>query len=760
MKIDFRQGIVQARSESGTPDFLEYNPQNNTMTVDITDTRLLVTAAYKAANYTYEHRETQSAVFGPLEWKASWGPAQPSPTYYFYWDFHMATGQVTTGYTPFAPAHGYAKPATPGKDQHFFDLNDKVMYLYTGTQWVPVIRVFAGSIALGTHVIVHQPFGSQIGYSKTAGTMIEPDAETGYVMYGMDMKAIRTQDGYFFTTVTPATTYHGSFSSPIRLELANSQATASEPVPQFYCVTNLGNDTIGLADGAMASKRAIGVADIPAAVGQAVTYVADGLLYSDSWNWNVALGKDLFCGRTGELIQGEPVGSGTLSQKIGTIIGPKTILIQIDLFGAGGQGGIGDTGPRGPTGANGTTPIVHVFSETTNAITTGSKEFITVEPLPFPMGTPVTMGNWTVGHPLMFGFLDGSTLNTDGSWTTTVDVVRVFNPDNVPSQSVWDITLAGLPGAEGAGANSEFLFLTGPQTYRATVVDAGKMICCDPHTYQTDSAELQADSCYMTSSWWDDSAYNPSYDLVAMQALFNLTYTPDAEVDTNNGYDGWYLYPNSSDGTVFQVTRDIGVDTYPDATVGVPYDNGVIAFTIPANHPHMLYPTNGDEGAEIGFVANYIYYGGNIEIILPTSTDIAKPIGMEIYVVDPGSYPISYTGPLSGAGSPAPALSSRELAKLRAAKTQAKLEGPAVDKLGDQIFKATPTGPNPTYVNYYDSLLPASADDYGTVTVTTYDNDMLMTDATDVSFAEQGIFSGWPSSLYRSQNDYVWRPRR
>jgi hypothetical protein len=219
MKIDFRQGIISARSITGTPDFLEYNPQNNTMTIDITDTRLVVTAAYKAVNYTYEHRETLDSAFGPLEWKAKWGTEPDKPTYYFYWNFDMGTGQVTLGYSPCDPSYGYTYPANPGIDQHFYNLNEMVMYYYTGSQWIPCIRVFAGSISLNNKVIVHKPFGTQVGFSKALGTMTANEAQTGYILYGMDMKAIRTQEGTFFTTVTNASTYHGSFSSPIRLEL-------------------------------------------------------------------------------------------------------------------------------------------------------------------------------------------------------------------------------------------------------------------------------------------------------------------------------------------------------------------------------------------------------------------------------------------------------------------------------------------------------------------------------------------------------------
>jgi hypothetical protein len=442
MRLNFRQGIVKALVVSGQPSYLQYSPVNNSITINITTSRVIATAAYKEDNYLTEQIDTIVDAWGPFGWSPAWGAEQSNPTYYLYWDWDIGTGQVSRDYTPYAPIYG-DQPINPLIDQHWFDYSDNVMKVWNGSFWNPTIRVFAGSVAidenLHTGTVVHYPLGSQADLSfdsyhvatmesitrtgniatvilstpnnvlrtgdlvnisganqaeyngaftitvltpssfsyVVSGTPVTPatgtltynyrmlsgQVEAGWIIYGMDMKAIRTSDGQFFTSVTNSNTYHGSFTSPIKLELLSSQATAIEPIPAFYAISNTGDGHMKLADRDDADRRPIGIVDRDLMPGESAEIISYGIVYNDQWNWDRELGKYLYCGVDGELVQGTETPIGPL---MGYIIDERSILVDINTIGerglpggpvgpAGPAGPPGDTGPTGPTGPAGTT---------------------------------------------------------------------------------------------------------------------------------------------------------------------------------------------------------------------------------------------------------------------------------------------------------------------------------------------------------------------------------------------------------------------
>ena len=354
MRLNFRQGIIRALLVSGQPSYLEYNVVDNAVNITILSERLMVTAAYKDSNYIHEHRETVIA-WGPLEWNSAWGQQPALWKYYLYWDWNIATGQVSRGYTPWEPTHDGQQPLHPEIDQHWFDTSECVMKVWDGLVWEPVIRVFAGSYTSeGGVVIEHYPLGSQVGLSYP-GTM-PAEVEAGWIIYGMDMKAIVGGDSKFFTSTTDANTYHGSFSSPVRMELLSSQAIADEPIPAFYCVSNTGDGRMVLASNGSYFLHPIGVVTQDLLPGESSMIITNGIIYNDQWDWDHELGKDLFCGPSGELVQGYP--SMTNNLRIGWIIDRRAILVDISTIAS--DGAIGPTGPLGMTGPTGVAgPIGH-----------------------------------------------------------------------------------------------------------------------------------------------------------------------------------------------------------------------------------------------------------------------------------------------------------------------------------------------------------------------------------------------------------------
>lgn len=361
MKLNFRQGIVKAPLVSGSPVFLSYNSGLNCVALDASSGLTRATAAFQERNYLIEERSSASNAWGPFAWNVAWGDEPLTPEYWLYWDISIATGLVTRGFTPLEPAYGDSAPTDPGVDQHWFDTITTTMKVWDGSFWRTVVRVFAGSWAGGTNV-TEMSLGSQveITYGEDQSTW----AEHGYILYGMDQRGVRDVDGGFVTTSSPLMTNHGTFSSPIRLELVSSTMTATESIPAFYCVSNNGDGTCRLASSSNTSRRPIGLAFRPYNVGDAVDVVTNGIVYNDEWAWDVGAGKDLYCDSTGGLMQGEPVSAGS-AIRIGTILSATTALVDVDLYGVanaestgptGPMGANGPTGPAGPTGAGGAGP--------------------------------------------------------------------------------------------------------------------------------------------------------------------------------------------------------------------------------------------------------------------------------------------------------------------------------------------------------------------------------------------------------------------
>ena len=349
MKLNFRQGIVKAPVNPVLPDFLAYNGGTNS--ISLTNTTLVrATIAQADANYLIEERNQVSSAWGPLVWNSAWGTDPGTYTFYLYWDVNLASGHVTRGFTPLESTYSTVEPADPATDQHWFDTDAVEMKVWNGTAWVKKARVFAGTWAGGNN-ITEEDFGTQVGLDFGGDMSTWPDH--GYILYSMDLNGVRGADGTFVTTATSVSTNHGNFSSPIRLELMSSTMLAAEIIPALSCVANVGDDTAILASDTDVDKRPIGLTTVDALIGEAVDVVTNGIVYSDQWDWNIALGKDVYCGPTGELVQGPSADVLGAKIRVGTILSPTSILVDVDLYGTIASGPTGLSGYSGTNGASG-----------------------------------------------------------------------------------------------------------------------------------------------------------------------------------------------------------------------------------------------------------------------------------------------------------------------------------------------------------------------------------------------------------------------
>lgn len=153
-----------------------------------------------------------------------------------------------------------------------------------------------------------------------------------------------------------------------------------EPLPAFSLITNdpIIPSSIRLASSTDVTKIVIGIVnqDYLSVGFQAVHFITEGEIINPSWNWNISSGKDLYCDPTGKITQHfDPSVSNTI-QKIGEILTPTIIMVNIGPVisgqsnynppgnsghagATGPTGPFGQVGPTGPFGASVTGPIGH-----------------------------------------------------------------------------------------------------------------------------------------------------------------------------------------------------------------------------------------------------------------------------------------------------------------------------------------------------------------------------------------------------------------
>jgi len=146
-----------------------------------------------------------------------------------------------------------------------------------------------------------------------------------------------------------------------------------ESIPAFSCVAadSAIIDGLCLASSTDTKKIAFGIVDSKYTTGiNPIKIIYDGEVTNPGWNWDIKLGRTLYCGPNGELTQRF---SGTnLVQTVAIILSYDTILVNFNSAiksqgpqgPQGGQGPQGFPGPRGmpggPTGPTGETGSIGI----------------------------------------------------------------------------------------------------------------------------------------------------------------------------------------------------------------------------------------------------------------------------------------------------------------------------------------------------------------------------------------------------------------
>lgn len=359
MVLDFQQGIVTYPSALSLQSFLSYNA--GFVSLQTTNGHVDVTFAHGQSNYLLT--EASNVV-------NAWGPLVSGIDYWLYWDINLLTGVRTFGTTQIPPTHGAFKPPAPVTDQHWFDTTNKRMYVYNGSQFVNVVRVFACKINSSTLV----PLGTGIPSAPYAGTQVglnTSNVASGRIISDNTGMPIRRVDGRFFTSEDDFFV-NGSPVNVIRLEANIVSGTALTNIARFQVVKFAAFGQLSPAQYEDVGSSAIAMLMEDLTTGQTGTVAMQGLITNPQWNWPV-VGATLWVDDTGALTPIDPHVANALVYP-NSKVPVARVISQTSVFFDQGLGGKGD---RGETGLSGgvslaTTTIFGVARLSTPALDIGT----------------------------------------------------------------------------------------------------------------------------------------------------------------------------------------------------------------------------------------------------------------------------------------------------------------------------------------------------------------------------------------------------
>ena len=308
MRISYRQGLLSAQS-----DWLQIS-QLDAQYIDIIVNPTPVIAAIATGTKDYLISEQRTVTH-------AWGPFSGGLTQYLYWELDPHTGAISHSSTTLSPMQSASPPLVPSIGQMWWDSITNKMKVWTGVLWRETLRVLAGELQGGSN-LVSAPFLSQVGLANPVNA--------GYLLVDEGGQPFRNNQGDLLTTDTPLTSF--DTGSIVKLDGAQVTVKANERIPKFSAVY--------LLDGraALASSQAphnttkapVGIVTVDANQNDTINLVVAGReVYNDQWAWTSAQwGKAVYCTEFGVITLTKPLAHKNV--RIGTIIGPKSILLSFD----------------------------------------------------------------------------------------------------------------------------------------------------------------------------------------------------------------------------------------------------------------------------------------------------------------------------------------------------------------------------------------------------------------------------------------------
>lgn len=314
MKLNFTQGLVRFQKElnGNTPKFIQVNSDNSGY-IDLvcSPDPTVIVFAHKHKNYIIEEH---------VSVERAWGPLPPTgQTQHLFWDINFTTGELSRGFTLLTPAISSHAPPNPNNDQHWFDTNQKTMFVWNGSKWIERIRVFAG-IYDSSAILAPRGQGTQAGLNNL-------NIDAGNILTGAGGNPLRDIDGSFLTTESELQVSRVS-SENIRFDSLVKYCQATESVPKFHLVSYVGLKEVALASYLRADRQVAGAVREHLYPGETGRVITSGPLRNDAWNFAPSdIGKPLFCGPSGQITLAVPPTG--IVQQIGMVTDPDEINLWI-----------------------------------------------------------------------------------------------------------------------------------------------------------------------------------------------------------------------------------------------------------------------------------------------------------------------------------------------------------------------------------------------------------------------------------------------
>ena len=307
MIVDFSQGIVKHSSIGNVQTFLEkIEGYVNLMT---TNGPTVLNFAHQNENYLVNETVNVPNAWGPLG----------IGDYWLYWNLNPLTAVRTFGFTTIQPTYGTNFPSSPVEDQHFFNINERQMYVFHVLKWLPIIRLFAAK--------VNNSNFTYLGVGGYDGTQVNLNGSVsvGTILLDNQGNPIRSNTGKFFTTEDQIFT-NGSQINTLRLDSSVLTAIAFENIPKYSIVkySNFGEvrlaTTSDTQDGIVAIMLEDTLQDFVGSI------CVQGVITNPAWDFT-NIGQELFIDSIPgyiSTINSQPANPNVFP--IAKVISPNTIL--------------------------------------------------------------------------------------------------------------------------------------------------------------------------------------------------------------------------------------------------------------------------------------------------------------------------------------------------------------------------------------------------------------------------------------------------
>lgn len=317
-RLNFRQGIVRHQTDTGgNPTFLDVVGGNVSLIVSPDPTIIAL------IDGTNDYLFTESVTVSN-----AWGPFTAGINRWLYWDINRVTGVRTFGFTIYEPVEASTAPTSPNVGQMWFNTITNIWSEWSGSSWVPVIRVFA--CKLNT---ILQPESMSINAPSFTGTQVglTGSFRVGAIAFDASGEPIRKGDGSFFTTEDLFVTGVPSGAS-LRVNNVLLSAQAQSPIAAYQVVQFSDFNKLVPAVPTLQRDKVFGIVEEDATTNEVVNFVVEGLIFNEDWDWEddgADVNDPVYVGSSGN-IELTPAVAG--QRPIGTVVDKQSIIFAPRLF--------------------------------------------------------------------------------------------------------------------------------------------------------------------------------------------------------------------------------------------------------------------------------------------------------------------------------------------------------------------------------------------------------------------------------------------